>query len=103
MLCPIEPGALIQYYDVVWYNDDEVIVDLDTDLRQAGGRYDIDPSTFSLTINSVNVTDSSTNYRCVVSVKNPLTHTNVLLYTEFDDTVTLKVDGEYREDQRMDG
>ena len=94
--CIVKPGALIQYYYVIWYKNDEPIVELDTleDLRQAGSRYDIDQSTFSLIINSVNTSDSSTNYLCEVFVENPLSHTYTLIRPEFDDTLTLNVNGE---------
>ena len=64
--CPIQPGALLQYYSVRWTKSNVAIADLSTSLgfRSMDSRYSIDRSSFSLTIHSVNVNDSDTSYKC---------------------------------------
>ena len=69
--CPIQPGALLQYYSVSWTKRDIAIADLSTSLgfRSMDSRYSIDRSSFSLTIHSVNVNDSDTSYKCEIYVR----------------------------------
>ena len=79
LACPIQPGALIQYYSVEWYKETSL-------LAQAAGRefiskvsivedsrYNIDRATYSLTIDPVNINDTSTYYKCQVFVTHPIT------------------------------
>ena len=75
--CPIAPGALLQSYSVRWMKDSTFIAErmnsqdaMYTDPE----RYDIDDA-YSLLIHSVNVNDSSSNYRCVLFITNPRTDT----------------------------
>lgn len=68
--CPIEPGALIQFYSVRWKRNSSYIAELPQKNSPTDPRYHIDSSTFSLTINSVNVNDSSEGYQCEVHAKN---------------------------------
>ena len=73
--CPIQPGALLQYYSVRWTKNGAPLPqlqgssqdDLNTDIR-----YNIDRSTFSLIISSITFSDSSDDYQCEIYVQNPL-------------------------------
>ena len=71
--CPIQPGALIQYYSVDWYKESShhkrVTLTIDD------SRYNIDRAIFSLIIDPVNINDTSTRYKCQVFVTNPHTDT----------------------------
>ena len=74
--CPVQPGALQEYYSLRWTRDDInllTFVGSQNCLSSVDARYNTDRTNFSLIINSVNVNDSNTNYRCQVFVRNPLT------------------------------
>ena len=77
--CPIQPGALLQYYSVAWMKASVTIAELTTtnpqDIRKTDSRYDIDRATYALIIDPVSVNDTNTNYQCQVSVQNPMTNT----------------------------
>lgn len=68
--CPIEPGALVQYYSVRWSKDGVLIASLILGrLVSTDSHYNLDRSTFSLIINNVNMSDSSASYKCEVFVQ----------------------------------
>ena len=72
--CPIQPGALSQYYSVIWMKDSVEIIRANnpqTILPQNGNsRLDLD-SAYSLVIHPVDLNDSSSNYQCMLFVTNP--------------------------------
>ena len=73
--CPIEPGALLQSYSVIWMKDSTRIaerVNYQNVVSINPERYDIDDN-YSLLVHSANVNDSSSNYQCVLSVTYPRT------------------------------
>ena len=72
--CPIQPGALLQSYSVVWKKDDTEI-----NVTTLDSKYDIDRATYALIIDPVSVNDSSTGYKCQVYVNNPNTGTKTEL------------------------
>ena len=77
--CPIEPGALLQFYSVIWMKDSTMIgaherANYQNFMSIDPERYDIDDD-YSLLIHSVNANDSSSNYKCVLSVTYPRTDT----------------------------
>ena len=71
--CPIHPGALLQFYSVTWKKNGVGIAQLSSPsgLTSIDSRYEINQSTFSLTIDPANVNDSSNNYQCDAYVKDP--------------------------------
>ena len=79
--CPIQPGALLQYYSVVWMKDsiNNMIAEAISpqDVIKNDSRYSIDHSTFALIIDPVSVDDLNTDYmyQCQVYVTNPITGT----------------------------
>ena len=83
--CPTPPGALIQYYSVRWMKDDVTIITADSPqaITQVDPKFDVD-TTYSLVIHSVNLNDSSSNYRCELSVTNPLTNTKQVVQPDHE-------------------
>ena len=81
LLCPIQPGALLQYYSVTWRKDNISIIDLMNlqIVRRTDSRYGIKASIFALIIQPASVQDSSKHYQCVVYVSNPLSNSQTEL------------------------
>ena len=75
LFCPIQPGALLEYYSVIWMKDNIKIADLEEleTMNKTNSRYDIDRATYALIVDPVSVNDSSTSYECQVYVQNPNT------------------------------
>lgn len=73
--CPIQPGALLQYYSVIWMKDSIKIAEAinPQDVRKTDHKYSIDSSTYALIIDPVSIKDLSTDYQCQVYVTNPTT------------------------------
>ena len=74
--CPIRPGALLQYYSVIWIKDSvEIAKSLNPqEVMITNDRYSIDGSTFALIIDPVSMPgDLSEDYQCQVFVTNPIT------------------------------
>lgn len=78
--CPIQPGALHEYYFGSWEKNGVNIVDIPRpingavqNIRTTDSRYSIDRATFSLLIDPVELTDSSSYYQCNLYVENPIT------------------------------
>ena len=73
--CPIQPGALIQYYSVSWYKENSLLAQAGrlfvSESKVDDSRYNIDRATFSLIIDPVNINDMSTQYKCHICVKFP--------------------------------
>ena len=94
--CPIQPGALSQYYSVIWMKDGVEIIRADnpqTIMPQNGNsRIDLD-STYSLVIHLVNLNDSSSDYQCMLFVTNPNTHTKQEVKPDREITITLNITG----------
>ena len=72
--CPIQPGALLQHYSVIWMKDGVEIANSQS-IREPNNRYDIDRATYALIIDPVDENDTSLNYQCQVFVTNPITNT----------------------------
>ena len=93
--CPIEPGALLQSYSVIWMRDSISIaerVNYRNFMSIDPERYDIDDD-YSLLIHAVNANDSSSNYKCVVSVTYPRTDTKQELRQVHEIPLTLNIIG----------
>ena len=80
--CPNPPGALLQYYSVIWMKDGVTIISagnpqISMELN-GDPRFDLN-SAYSLVIHSVNVNDSSSNYQCEVFFTIPRTNTRSAL------------------------
>ena len=77
LLCPVQPGALLQQYSVRWKKDNSAITDYDpwSVLTAIDSRYNINRANYSLIINSVTINDTSADYKCELRVMNPSTHT----------------------------
>lgn len=75
--CPIQPGALLQHYSVMWKKDSIVVAEITKTqaIKKANNKYDINRSTYELIINPISANDSSTNYQCHVFAHNPNTGT----------------------------
>ena len=71
--CPIQPGALQQYYLVIWTKNDVEIANSQS-IGKPESRYDIDRATYALIIYPVNESDTSSSYQCQVFVTNPITN-----------------------------
>lgn len=73
LYCPIRPGALLQFYSVRWKKNGVPIAELcgPSGFTSTDSRYEINQSTFSLTIDPANVNDSSNSYQCDVYVRDP--------------------------------
>ena len=72
--CPIQPGALQQYYSVKWTKDGVEIANSQS-IGEPDSRYDIDGATYALIIDPIIIADTSSNYQCQVFVTNPITDT----------------------------
>ena len=72
--CPIQPGALLQHYSVIWMKDGVEIANSQS-IREPNNRYDIDRATYALIIDPMDENDTSSNYQCQVFVTNPITNT----------------------------
>ena len=94
--CPIQPGALLEQYSVIWKKGDTRIVD-PQDTRTAEPRYNIDRATYSLIIDSVNINDTSSGYQCEVSVTDPLTNAVNVLQLSSEVSLSLTVIGKYKQ------
>ena len=92
--CPIQPGALSQYYSVIWMKDGVEIIRANNPqiiLPQNGNsRLDLDGA-YSLIIHSVNLNDSSSDYQCMLFVTNPDTHTKQEVQPDREVAITLNV------------
>jgi hypothetical protein len=75
--CPIQPGALLEYYSVQWMKDNVLIAEARNphDIIATDSRYSIDASSYSLVIDNVNSNDSSSYYQCALFATNPITNT----------------------------
>ena len=73
--CPIEPGALLQFYSVIWMKDNVEIATANSQRTTTSREYDIDRATYSLIIDPVRVSDASPSYQCQMYVHNPNTYT----------------------------
>ena len=93
--CPIQPGALLQQYSVVWRKGDTRIVEATNpqDVTAAETRYNIDRATYSLIIDSVNINDTSSGYRCELSVANPTTNAKTTLQLSSEVSLSFTIIG----------
>ena len=81
--CEYPPGRLTSYYNAEWRDDGSILSSL---------RYAISPADFSLTINSTELSDESTEYVCDVTVDNPQSTNNWEVYSS---PITLIVYGKH--------
>ena len=72
--CPIQPGALVQYYYGRWEKDGNTLIQLPQPINgnpqeivRSDSRYDLDRTTFSLIINSVEASDAGDDYQCILN------------------------------------
>ena len=86
--CPIQPGALVQYYYGRWEKDGNTLVQIPQpingnpqDIVRSDSQYDLDRTTFSLIINSVEVADAGDNYQCILNVVDPRNDSPINLQT----------------------
>ena len=93
--CPIEPGALLQQYSVRWMKGNTPIAEYNPqDVMTADdSRYKIDRANYSLIINSVTINDTCVDYKCELSVLNPLTKSKVTLQPSYPVTLSLEIIG----------
>ena len=93
--CPIQRGALLEQYSVVWKKGDTTIVEATNpqDVRAAEPQYNINRATYSLIIDSVNINDTSSGYRCELSVTNPITNAKTTLQLSSEVSLSLTVIG----------
>ena len=82
LLCPIQPGALLQQYSVRWMKNNILIADYNPQSVRTvnDSRYNIDRANYSLIIISVTVNDTSTDYKCELTVLNPKTSSQQILH-----------------------
>ena len=66
--CRIKPGKLRQYYSVRWMNGTSTIITSTSPPESP--RYQLNDN-FSLIINDIKLVDSSTSYRCTVTIDDP--------------------------------
>ena len=72
--CPIRPGALVQYYSVMWKKNNTLILSKRMNrVVKTNSKYDIS-TVFSLVIDSVDVNDTSFSYECIVHHEIPATN-----------------------------
>ena len=102
--CPIQPGALTQLYYGTWTRNGATLAEIPEPLNEnnpqevmrSDARFDIDRDTFSLIIDSVEANDAGNDYRCSLSVFNPLPSSSTInLQTEMV-PLTLMVNGNYK-------
>lgn len=82
LLCPIQPGALLQQYSVRWMKNNTPIADYNPSSVWSvnDSRYNIDRAKYSLIIIFVTVNDTSTDYKCELGVMNPKTNSKHVLH-----------------------
>ena len=90
--CPIEPGALLQQYSVMWKKGETAIAN---NYWTIDPRYQIDRAAYSLIINSVNSNDTSSSYMCELTVVNPKTDVQQVLQPSSQVSLSLNVIGKY--------
>ena len=71
--CRLMPGRLSQYYSVRWMKNGEPIATSNPHFVLQG--YQLH-DTFSLTINNIQLSDSSTSYQCIAFLNDPQTTRN---------------------------
>lgn len=94
--CPLQPGALLKYYSVLWMKDNIGIAEIRNPhniVMMTDSRYSINATSYSLIIDDTNENDSSINYQCALFVTNPLTDVRQELKfsTEHDVLLSLQV------------
>ena len=91
--CRVMPGRLSQYYSVRWSNDNVIITASNSASVLLG--YQLHDN-FSLTINDIQLGDSSTSYRCSVTIDDPQrSRTDNVVYDQSQlGLITVMVNGE---------
>ena len=95
--CPIQPGMLLLQYSVMWkkgYTAIAKVANPQDHLDSTDARYQIDRGKYSLIINSATINDTSTDYKCELTVTNPLTNSKQVLQPSPPVTLSLEVIGE---------
>ena len=95
--CPTQPGALLNYYSVIWLKDNVAIAEvrnLHSIIGTIHSQYSINMTSYSLVIDDANVNDSSNNYQCDLSVTIPRTNSHPQLQpSQGRISLTLQVNG----------
>ena len=88
--CRVMPGRLRQYYSVTWWKGNLTIAK--SNPRSVDAGYYLHDN-FSLTINDVQLSDSSSKYRCSVTINDPqiLSGTTNVVYEQL--SITMMVYG----------
>lgn len=98
--CPIQPGALLEYYSVKWMKGNVPIAKARNpyDISTVNSRYSIDATSYSLAIDDVGLNDSST-YRCDLFATIPATKARRRLRFNQDRDIllSLRVLGKFRD------
>ena len=91
--CRVMPGRLSQYYSVRWMNGSVTIAR--SNPRSVLPGYQLHDN-FSLTINNIQPSDSSTSYRCSVTIDDPqISGTQNVVYDQSQlGLITVMVNGE---------
>ena len=69
--CGIQSGRLLQQYRATWDKSGKIIYDQISPPPQGFNRYSLNPSNLSLIINEVQLTDTSNQYHCLLTVRDP--------------------------------
>ena len=96
--CPIQPGALLQQYSVIWTKGSTLIAQVTSppgQLKHSDPRYQIDSGSYSLIINSVTVNDTSSDYQCEIFVTIPITNAKHMLQASSQVALSLNIIGRY--------
>lgn len=101
--CPLQPGALVGHYYGSWERNGEILVEIAAPnngipqgIVRSDSRYDLDRTTFSLIINSVDATDADDGYICSLFVYNPEATAEMLVSLQTDVTqLSLMVNGKH--------
>ena len=101
--CPIQPGALIQYYSVIWLKENSIVAEVHRQniVTADDSRYNIDRATYSLIIDPVNINDTSTRYGCDLFVTDPITNSQRQIQSSPPVSLSLHIIGKYRRILRL--
>ena len=94
--CPIQPGALLQQYSVIWTKGSTQIAKVTSPqgrMDHSDSRYQIDSGSYSLIINPVTINDTSSDYQCEIFVTIPITNAKYMLQPSSQVALSLNVIG----------
>ena len=94
--CPIQPGALLQQYSVIWTKGSTPIAKVTSpqgQLEHSDPRYQIDSGSYSLIINPVTINDTSSDYQCEIFVTISSTNVKYMLQPSSQVALSLNIIG----------